>query len=111
VAVQVAAATGRSAAVVGREALALNLWTWFELHTMEEEARVQRLGERVDLAGMVAMGFHEPKKLDTQHRRYLREAGLLAPMLAAAQATALETVAKVRAAEARGSRARPARRG
>lgn len=91
-------ATGRSVAEVGRDALALNLWTWWEVRQIEEEARVQRLGERVDAAAMTALAFHEPKKLATQERRYLKEAGLLGQMLDAAKARALETVAAAKKA-------------
>lgn len=99
VVVEVASATGRSVAVVAGESLALTLWTWAELQVMADEVRVARLGERVDLAGMVAAAFHEPKQLAKQERRYLREAGLLGPMLEAAKQRALATAAKLKAAE------------
>lgn len=99
VVVEVASATGRSVAVVAGESLALNLWVWAELQVMADEVRVTRLGERVDLAGMVAAAFHEPKQLAKHERRYLREAGMLGNMLEAAKQRALTTAAKVAAAD------------
>lgn len=95
VAVQVATATGRGVGAVIREPLALNLWTWWQVRVMEEEARVERLGERVDAAAMTALAFHEPKRLAVQEQRYLRAAGVLGPMMDAAMRQAREMAAKV----------------
>lgn len=105
-----AVATGRSVAAVGRDALAVNLWTWAELREIAEERRIERLGERVDMAAKVALGFHEPKKLAGEERRYLAQAGLLGPMLDAAKARALATAAKAERAQATRTQAVQAQR-
>ena len=71
--VEVASATGQKVASVLGEPFALTLWTWAEIRQMDREANVERLGERVDLAGMVAIGFNDPKQLRGQQERYTRE--------------------------------------
>lgn len=48
---------------------------------MQREAAVERLGERTDLAGLVAVAFHEPAKLQQAELRYLAAAGRLSTML------------------------------
>lgn len=102
VVVKVATATGQRVEDVLNGSLAVALWTWWELQQIEDEARVQRLGERVDLASMIGMAFNDPKKLQEQERRYLKAAGLLQPMMQKAKALALDTVAKVKARRAGG---------
>ncbi len=79
--VQTAKETGRSVREVAAESFALTLWTWGELKQMEREASVERMGERTDLAGLVAVAFHEPAKLQQAELRYLSAAGRLSSML------------------------------
>jgi hypothetical protein len=98
--VEVAASTGRPMADVANESFALTLWTWGELREIAREREVERLGERVDVAGMVAMAFHEPWRLQGEEHRYYRAAGVLGEMLDGAKERAI-------AAAARAARARP----
>ena len=65
---------------VAQEAFALTVWTWGELRAMDREASVARLGERTDLAGMVAVAFHQPQDLQKMEMRYLKAAGQLSRM-------------------------------
>lgn len=48
---------------------------------LDRERRVERMGERTDLAGLVAVAFHEPASLQKAEFRYLRAAGTLTKML------------------------------
>lgn len=47
---------------------------------MDREASVMRLGERTDLAGLVAVAFHQPQELQKMEMRYLKAAGQLTQM-------------------------------
>lgn len=84
--VVVARHTGRAVAEVAGESFALTLWTWGELMAMEREAAVERMGERTDLAGLVAVAFHEPQKLQGAELRYMKAAGTLTRALDAQRA-------------------------
>jgi hypothetical protein len=88
----VARQTGRAVAEVAGESFALTLWTWGELMAMEREATVERMGERTDLAGLVAVAFHEPAKLQQAELRYMKAAGTLTRALDA-QRTRLAALA------------------
>jgi hypothetical protein len=78
--VETATRTGRSLAAVAADPFALTLYTWGELQEMDSEARVSALGERIDLASLVAMSFHDPAQLQKAEMRYYRQAGVLAQM-------------------------------
>lgn len=78
--VETAREFGRPVRDVLAEPYALTLWSWGQCHAMQREDRVTRMGERTDLAGLVALAFHEPGKLQTAERRYLKAAGMLQPM-------------------------------
>lgn len=82
----VARQTGRAVRDVAGESFALTLWTWGELMAMEREAAVERMGERTDLAGLVAVAFHEPAKLQAAELRYMKAAGTLTRALDAQRA-------------------------
>ena len=90
---ETATATGQSVRAVAAESFALTLWTWGILKQREREQAVERLGERTDLAGLVAVAFHEPAKLQQAELRYLAAAGRLSSMLdqTRARLTALAT--------------------
>ncbi len=78
--VEVSRETGQPVRVVAGEAFAVTLWTWAELKLMEREAMVERMGERTDLAGQVAIAFHQPQDLQKMEMRYLKAAGQLSQM-------------------------------
>lgn len=84
--VTVARQTGRAVADIAGESFALTLWTWGELMAMDREAAVERMGERTDLAGLVAVAFHEPTKLHAAELRYMKAAGTLTRALDAQRA-------------------------
>ena len=65
---------------MARESFALTLWTWAEVRAMEKEDAVTRLGDRTDLAGLVAVAFHQPQDLQKMEMRYLKAAGRLSQM-------------------------------
>lgn len=71
---------------------ALTLWTWGELRAMAREASVERMGERTDLASLVAVGFHNPKDLEKADFRYLKAAGQLKTMFQTARERAEQMV-------------------
>lgn len=79
--VETATATGQPVRAVAVESFALTLWTWATIRQIEREAAVERMGERTDLAGLVAVAFHEPPKLAQAELRYLSAAGRLGDML------------------------------
>jgi hypothetical protein len=79
--VETATATGQPVRAVAVESFALTLWTWATIRQIEREAAVERMGERTDLAGLVAVAFHEPAKLAQAELRYLSTAGRLGDML------------------------------
>jgi hypothetical protein len=56
------------------------MWMWAELREIEREAAVTRLGERTDLAGLIAVAFHQPQDLQKMETRYLKAAGRLSQM-------------------------------
>lgn len=90
--VRVAEATGQSVRVVAQEAFALVLWTWGIGQTLQRERSVERLGERTDLAGLVAVAFHQPGDLRKAEMRYWRAANRLSSMMDAAKQRALDTM-------------------
>jgi hypothetical protein len=65
---------------VANDSFALTLWTWAELQLIEREASVERLGERTDMAGQIAIAFHQPQDLQKMEMRYLKAAGQLSQM-------------------------------
>lgn len=78
--VETACRTGRGVTQVAGESFAVTLWTWAELRAMEREQVVTRMGERTDLAGQVAIAFHQPQDLQKMEMRYLKAAGQLSQM-------------------------------
>lgn len=79
--VRVARDTGRPVPQISGESFALTLWTWAELEEMAREDQVSRMGERTDLAGQMAVAFHQPQDLLKLEHRYLKAAGQLTPMM------------------------------
>ena len=53
------------------------LWTWVQL---QEHERIEEIAERsrmLHMAGLLAIAFHEPKKLADEHHRLLKDSGML----------------------------------
>jgi hypothetical protein len=78
--VEVSRETGQPVRVVAGEAFAVTLWTWAELQDIKREEGITRMGERTDLAGQVAIAFHQPQDLQKMEMRYLKAAGQLSQM-------------------------------
>ena len=97
--VQVAQGTGQSVRTLAGEPFALTLWTWGELQHLQREAAVERMGERTDLAGLVAVAFHEPASLQKAELRYLSAAGQLSTALDQTRERLLAVAAKADAAQ------------
>lgn len=93
--VTVAERSGRPVREVAGEAFALVLWTWGVVQAVERERSVERMGERTDLAGLVAVAFHQPADLQKAEMRYHRAAGRLASMMDAAKRRALDTMQRL----------------
>lgn len=96
--VQVAQATGATVREVAGESYALTLWTWAQVQRLTREDAVERLGDRTDMAGLMAVAFHEPAKLQQAEVRYLAAAGRLDATLRTARARAEAMMAKIAAA-------------
>lgn len=79
--VVVAKETGQRVEHIATSSFALTLWTYAELVAIYEEESVRRMGERTDLAGMVAVAFHQPQDLQKMEARYLAAAGRLSKMM------------------------------
>ncbi len=95
--VEVALRTGQSVRAVAAESFALTLWMWAELARIRKEEEVRRLGERTDLAGLIAVAFHKPEDLQKAEFRYLAAAGTLSQMMEATRARLMTHVERLEA--------------
>ena len=98
--VTVARRTGQTVRQVAGESFALTLWTWRELAEMDRDASVERMGERTDHAGLMAVAFHQPQDLQKAEFRYLQAAGKLSAMFEQNRQRMADTVAQANAAKA-----------
>lgn len=96
--VETAATCGRPVHKILRDPYALTLWTWADVQRQKQEASVRRMGERTDAAGLTAVAFHDPAKLQQAELRYLKAAGALSQMVATRKARAEAMVTKINAA-------------
>ncbi len=60
---RVAREHGRSVQAVASDSYALTLWTYLQSEEAERLTSLTREHNRIQLADMIAVGFHEPKKL------------------------------------------------
>ena len=97
--VQTARETGQTVRQVASESFALTLWTWGMTQMMTRDEAVERMGERTDLAGLVAVAFHEPAKLQQAEYRYLQAAGRLQATLQQARARGQALVNQIERAQ------------
>lgn len=84
-----------------REPYAHTLWMYYQL---EEHQRIDRFAERarsLDLASLVALSFHEPKKLGDANQQLLDDARLT-PSADDALAAAEETIQAMKLLDAGG---------
>jgi hypothetical protein len=97
--VQTARATGQTVRQVASESFALTLWTWGMAQRISRDDAVERMGERTDMAGLVAVAFHEPAKLQQAEYRYLQAAGRLQATLQQARARGQALVDQIERAQ------------
>lgn len=97
--VSVARETGQPVRAVAQESFALTLWTWATVQPIWREEHVERMGERTDMAGLMAVAFHEPGKLQQAELRYLKAAGQLQATLAQSRARAEAMMARLATAQ------------
>ena len=107
VVVETATRTGRGVGEVAQDSFALTLWTWAELRVMEREQAVTRLGDRTDLAGLVAVAFHQPQDLQKMEMRYLKAAGRLSQMFEDTRERMAHLADRMQQAVARAAEAQP----
>lgn len=60
---------------VALAAYALTLWTFLQLEEADRFARIEAEYDRLDAAGLQAVAFHEPKKLELRSSRFLARVG------------------------------------
>lgn len=101
VVIETATATGQPVRAVAVESFALTLWTWAGIQRAKREDAVERMGERTDMAGLMAVAFHEPAKLQQAELRYLKSAGRLSQMLDSTRDRLLRLKEQMDAATAR----------
>jgi hypothetical protein len=53
------------------------LWTWLQLQEQERFEEIKDRGRMLHMAGLLAVAFHEPKKLSDEHHRLMKDAGML----------------------------------
>lgn len=73
--------TGQNVGEIANTSWALTLWTYHELLAMKEEESIRKMGERTDMAGLIAIAFHQPNDLQKMEMRYLKAAGKLSHMM------------------------------
>lgn len=79
--------------------------TLYEFYHLQQIDRVDDLrvrGRSLHLAGLVALAFHEPKRLTDEHRSLLVAAGMTTPP-DTARADALAFIAEIAKADAAGA--------
>jgi hypothetical protein len=72
------------------------LWTFFHLEQHERVDDIKLRGRALQLGGLMAIAFHEPKRLNDEQRRLLADAGML-PSPDAAKERATPIIAAVAA--------------
>lgn len=75
--VKVASSTGQSVRTVALASFALTLWTFLQIEEQERFARVEAEHARLDAAGLSAVAYHEPKKLEIREQRFLARVGAI----------------------------------
>lgn len=64
-------ATGREVLAVAHESFALTLYTHWHLEQRRRLTMIAQKSERLDLAGLMAGAYHEPKSLGDRHADFL----------------------------------------
>lgn len=91
-------ATGRDVLTVARDSYALTLYTHWHLEQRRRLTMITQKSERLDLAGLMAGAFHEPKSLVAQHEAFLNSLRVQAPTRTATSLA--RQIAVIRAAHA-----------
>lgn len=70
-------ATGQSVRAQAAESWALTMWTFIHLQEIAEFERVGAEGDRIDMASLNSIAFHEPKRLKEVDTAWRQRAKLL----------------------------------
>lgn len=81
-------ATGRDVLAVAHESFALTLYTHWHLEQRRRLTMLTQKSERLDLAGLMAGAYHDPKSLVDRHAEFMESVSLIAPPRRAAQVAA-----------------------
>lgn len=71
----VARDSGRSVADVGGESYALTLWAFLQGEDSKHLATLVAEKEQIELAELVALGFHEPKRIANEWMKWRAKIG------------------------------------
>lgn len=80
------------------------LWTYLQLQEVERIDALKKRGNELHVAGLLAIAFHEPKKLGDEYHRWMDELGML-PTAEEAIDRAQDVIAAVQALDARAASA------
>ena len=86
----------RDVSSVAGDPYVLTLWTFFHLDQHERVDSIKERGRALNLGSLMAIAFHEPKRLNDEQRRLLADAGML-PSPEAARERALPIIEAVAA--------------
>jgi hypothetical protein len=75
--VRVAVATSRDVASVAHDPYVRTLWTHEHLSQRDYFDGLRKRGDQINQASLLALGFHEPKKLGDESRKLMASAGLV----------------------------------
>jgi hypothetical protein len=53
------------------------LWTFFQVQEVERIDALRERGRQLHVAGLLALAFHEPKRLAEEHHTLMHDAGML----------------------------------
>lgn len=69
--VQVAVKLGRHVVDVAADPFVLTLWTFWHIQQIQEVEAHEKHADRLDLAGLVAVSYHDPKELTNLRANFL----------------------------------------
>lgn len=61
-----------------RRSYARTLWTYLQLLEIERIDELKERGKQINIAGLMAIAFAEPKKLADEHHRWMTDIGMTA---------------------------------
>lgn len=71
---------------------AITLWSYLQIMRLEREELIQKMQDRLENAGLITSGFHDPQTLKKYELEYLRQAGLLKKVIDSARDRAAKMI-------------------